>query len=61
MWGYNFHYKQTKIIMKKSQPNKAEKCGVCFFVNNKPVFTLIKTKDEEFNKRIMEKTYFEKK
>lgn len=47
--------------MKESQPNKAEKCGICFFVNNKAIFTLVKTKDEEFNKKLMEKTYFNNK
>lgn len=47
--------------MKESQPNKAEKCGVCFFVNNKAIFTLVRTKDEKFNKKLMEKTYFNNK
>ena len=46
--------------MKESQPNKAEKCGVCFFVNNKAIFTLTKVKDEKAYKELMESTYFNK-
>jgi hypothetical protein len=48
--------------MKESSPQpKAEKCGVCFFVNNKVIFTLVKTKNEKFNNELLENTYFPKK
>lgn len=42
--------------MKETQP-KAEKCGICFFVNNKAIFTLVKTKDTKFNERLLKSTY----
>lgn len=48
-------------MKRESDQPRAEKCGVCFFVNNKAVFTLVKTKNEKFNKEILEKTYFDKR
>lgn len=47
--------------MKESQPNKAEKCGICFFVNNKAIFTLVRTKNQEFNDDLLKSTYLENK
>lgn len=47
--------------MKESQPNKAEKCGICFFVNNKVIFTLVRTKNQEFNDDLLKSTYLEDK
>ena len=46
--------------MKESQPNKAEKCGICFFVNNKAIFTLVRTKNEKFNEELLRHTYLQK-
>lgn len=48
----------------KQNEQHAEKCGVCFFVGankEKPVFTLVRTKDTDFNERLLKDTYFEKK
>ena len=47
--------------MKESQPNKAEKCGICFFVNNKAIFTLVRTNNQEFNDDLLKSTYLEDK
>ena len=55
------HKPLITTIMKESQPNKAEKCGICFFVNNKAVFTLVKTRDEEFNESLLRNTYLQDK
>lgn len=44
--------------MKESQPKKAEKCGICFFVDNKAIFTLVRTKNKKFNEDLLETTYF---
>lgn len=45
--------------MKESQPKKAEKCGICFFVNNKAIFTLVKTKNPEVYNDLLKFTYLE--
>jgi len=50
-----------KEMKKKFSPRKAEKCGICFFVNNKAVFTLVKTKDEDFNNVLVNETYIRMK
>lgn len=39
---------------------KAEKCGICFFIDNKPIFTLVRTRNQKFNRDLMEETYFKK-
>ena len=44
--------------MKESQPKKAEKCGICFFVNNKAIFTLVRTRNKKFNEDLLKATYF---
>ena len=43
--------------MKETKTPRAEKCGICFFVNNKAIFTLVKTKDEKFDEGLMQSTY----
>lgn len=50
-----------KEMKKRFSPRKAEKCGICFFVNNKAVFTLVKTKDEDFNNVLVNETYIRMK
>ena len=45
--------------MKGHQPNRAEKCGICFFVNNKAIFTLVKTKNPEVYNDLLKFTYLE--
>ena len=44
----------------KEQP-KAEPCGVCFFVNNKAIFTLVKTKDEKVYEKLLKDIYLDPK
>ena len=43
------------------KPKRAEKCGICFFVGDKkvPVFTTVKTTDNEFNQKLLRDTYFD--
>lgn len=45
----------------KQENKKSEKCAVCFFMDGRTSFVLTKTKDEKFNKELLEKTYFPKK
>lgn len=47
--------------MKDSKPAKAEKCGICFFVNKKAIFTLVRTNNQEFNDDLLKSTYLEGK
>lgn len=49
--------------MKHTKDQKAEKCGICFFVGEKKdtaIFTLVRTKDTGFNERLLKETYFNK-
>ncbi len=48
----------------KQNNQKAEKCGICFFAGekkDKTIFTLVRTKDADFNERLLKDTYFRKK
>lgn len=40
--------------------HRAEKCGICFFVEGKkePVFTTVRTTDRQFDEKLLRDTYF---
>lgn len=46
------------LMKHTTKPKKSEKCAVCFFVNGKVFVNLVKTKDEKFNKKLMEHTFY---
>lgn len=41
----------------KHTKKRAEKCGICFFVNKKPVFALTETKDKNFDNKLRNEVY----
>jgi len=53
--------RKPKLDKSGKSRTKAEKCGICFFVNGKAIFTLVRTNDQEFNEQMLEKTYLSHK
>lgn len=43
--------------MQTKSEKGAQKCGVCFFIGSKAHFTIVKTTDEAFNKKLITQIY----
>lgn len=45
----------------KNVNEKAEKCGICFFIGQKPVFTTVKTSSQKFDNELIDNIYLNKR